>query len=191
MKHILAVLILTAALFSCSETKKTAPVEQTPEIITDQKTVPSETKPSGATAAKQSEAIDDVFAIKSKQFEYTYSPIQKRDPFKPYDGEVSTEIGGPELTPLERYDVSQLILTAVIWGISEPRALVRAPDGQDYIVKKDMRIGRNSGKISRIAKKELVVAEEYRDPLGKLVVKESTLFLGGKEGLDKAMDELE
>lgn len=186
MKKYLTVLSVMTLLFACESAPQKPPPKSPPKKAARSK--PRRTPAPAATP--QAEKIDDVFAIKSKQFDYTYNPIQKRDPFKPYEGEVTYFEEG-ERTPLERFALSQLQLTAVVWGIAEPLALVRAPDGQDYIVKREMKIGRNSGRVSRITKKELVVAEEYRDPLGKLIVKETPLLLRSKGELDKLMLELQ
>ena len=176
--------VVCGIIFSCADQQKAAPPPSVPQAVRNQ------AAPEVKAVSKPAESADDVFAIKSKQFDYAYNPIQKRDPFKPYDGEV-TYFNEPERTPLERFDISQLELTAIVWGISEPRALIRAPDGQDYIVKKDMRIGRNSGRIARITKRELVVAEEYRDPLGKVIVKETPILLREKNDLEQIMSELQ
>jgi type IV pilus assembly protein PilP len=190
MKWPLLMLIAFALMFSCEQASQPA----APPPATKQQPVKTAgTQPSAAkkaAPAASAEGMEDVIAYKAKQFDYSYNPIGKRDPFKPYEGEV-TYFEEREKTPLEMYDLSQFTLTAIVWGISEPRALVRAPDGQDYIVKKDMRIGKNLGRIARITKKELVVAEEYRDPLGKLVVKETPMLLHEKAELDKLTIELQ
>ena len=113
-------------------------------------------------------------AFKVPEDTYTYSPVGKRDPFKPYEGPSIIDIP-TETTPLERFSLDQLTLTAIVWGISEPRGLVLAPDGQNYIVRKDMRMGKNRGRVSRITKRELFVEEESRDPTGKLIIRETVL----------------
>lgn len=176
--------LLGILLLSCEQAQK--PAAQVPKAPSKPVAVQS----SPQEAEKPAVKMDDVFAIKSKQFDYTYNPIQKRDIFKPYEGEV-TYFEEREKTPLERYDLSQMQLTAIIWGISEPRALVKAPDGQDYIVKRDMRMGRNNGRIARITKDGVTVAEEYRDPLGKLIVKETSLSIKKDLDIDALMLEME
>lgn len=107
---------------------------------------------------------------------YTYNPVGKRDPFVPFSGEFVSYSVVPK-TPLEKYSLNELNLTGIIWGISDPRALIKAPDGYSYIVRMDAPIGRNRGRVSRITKKELYVEEEYRDPTGKTVIKESKFEL--------------
>ena len=180
--------VLIGFFISCGGSKPTPPPQAALPVAAAP--APAPAGQPKAVAPQPAENMDDVYAIKAKQFEYAYNPIQKRDPFKPYDGEVSYDFER-EKTPLERYDLSQLRLTAIVWGISEPRALVSAPDGQDYIVKRDMRMGRNSGRIARITKKEIIVAEEYRDALGKLVVKETPLSIREKDEMEKLKQEIQ
>ncbi|MFH1016757.1 MAG: pilus assembly protein PilP [Pseudomonadota bacterium] len=113
--------------------------------------------------------------------EYSYNPIGKRDPFLPYSEEAVIEDVNQPKSPLERYPLEQLKVTAIVWGISDPRALVQAPDSQSYIVRKNMRIGINRGRISKITRRSLYVEEEYRDPTGKLVVNEQNLEIRPEE----------
>lgn len=110
-------------------------------------------------------------------FDYTYNPVGKRDPFEPYD--YTKESNGNDLivSPLQKYELSQITLKAVIWGVSKPKAVVITPDNQSYIVKVGDLMGKNWGRISRITKETLIVAEEFRDNLGKLIVEEVLLRL--------------
>ena len=78
-------------------------------------------------------------------------------------------------SPLERFPLDQLKVTAIVSGISNPRALVMAPNNESFIVKKNMRMGKNRGRVARITGRAIYVEEEYRDPTGKLVVRESVL----------------
>ncbi len=116
----------------------------------------------------------------TKKDPYFYNPIGKRDPFKKYAGELVTDVWLPR-SPLERYGLDELNLTAIVWGISTPRALLQAPDGYSYIVRTNMRVGKNRGRVSRVTKRKVFVEEEYRDPTGKLVVRESSFEIRPKE----------
>src|SRR5262245_57969619 len=68
-------------------------------------------------AAKSAEkpVIPSIFG--KAEDEYTYNPVGKRDPFRPYKGELIQDISLP-ISPLERYDLDQLSLTAIVWGIA-------------------------------------------------------------------------
>ncbi len=108
--------------------------------------------------------------------EYEYNPIGKRDPFRSFlSDEAVTQTRA--LTPLQRYDIDQIRVVGVIWGISTPRAMVVTPDGKAFVVQKGTLIGRpeNWGKVSRITQDEVVVSQEYRDFEGKAVSQEVSI----------------
>jgi hypothetical protein len=85
-----------------------------------------------------------------------------------YDGETKA---------LERFDLSQLIVMGIIWGVDEPRALVRDPTGKGYIVRTGTPIGKNKGRILRIEDNKVVVKETYLDHLDRATTKEVELEL--------------
>ncbi|HLG18315.1 MAG TPA: pilus assembly protein PilP [Bdellovibrionota bacterium] len=145
-------------------------------------TPPPVTAAPGAPAPAEKTEVPSIFGKAGE--EYTYNPVGRRDPFKAYAGELVQDITLPT-SPLERYGLEQLKLTAIIWGLASPRALVQAPDGQSYIVRRDMRVGTHRGRISRITRREIFVEEEYRDPTGKLVVRESLLEIRPKGESEK------
>jgi type IV pilus assembly protein PilP len=90
-----------------------------------------------------------------------------RDPFRPMT--LKTKITRPtreNLSPLERYDIGQLKLVAIIWDIQEPRAMVEDSAGLGYVVKVGTPIGNNDGKIKTIQRNEVVIQEFYFDDYG-------------------------
>ncbi len=167
-KVISAFLALSALGFGCSE-------EAPPVRPSAAPAAPA--SPVGTTSTEKLE-VPSIFAKTTD--EYSYNPVGKRDPFKPYKADLVQDVSLPR-SPLEQWELENLRLTAIVWGISNPRALVYAPDGQSYIVRKDMRMGKNRGRVSRITRRELFVKEEFRDPTGKLVVRESMLDIRPKE----------
>jgi len=90
----------------------------------------------------------------------------RRDPFRP-PRSVSEDADGNMKSPLERYELGQLRLTAVIYGGSEPRAVVEDDSGLGYIVKVGTRIGPNGGKVAGIDRGRLTVREDYVDFYGE------------------------
>ena len=106
---------------------------------------------------------------KTKPSGYIYDPTGKPDPFKPFIREVkrSKEEADKTLQPLQRYELSQLKLVAIIWNIDNPRALVEDNAGKGYIISKGSFIGNNQGKVTDILKDEVVVAEESTDIFGE------------------------
>ena len=79
---------------------------------------------------------------------YRYDPAGKPDPFRSF---VRRE---PELednqSPLERFDLSQLSVSAIMWGTDRPHALITDPAGKGYIVSEGAAIGKNKGRVVKI-----------------------------------------
>ncbi len=113
---------------------------------------------------------------------YTYNPFGKRDPFRPFILDKSAD-ADRNADPLLNFDLSKFQLTGILYGISNPRALVRDGEGKGHVITRGTKIGRNRGSVLRILKNEVVVAEEFRDPLGKLIVSEYVMKLSkGEKG---------
>jgi Tfp pilus assembly protein PilP len=94
-------------------------------------------------------------------------PEAQRDPFRPTTLRPKVSKAPREnLSPLERYDLSQLKLVAIVWDIKEPRALVEDNAGLGYVVKLGTPIGSNDGKVKAIHRNEVVVEEFYSDDYG-------------------------
>lgn len=94
--------------------------------------------------------------------DFSYSPLGRRDPFKPLINKKTkvTEIPKPKRPakikgPLEKFELGQFRLMAIISVKGAPRAMVKAPDGSSYTVKIDDYIGLNDGKVKRIETKKV------------------------------------
>jgi len=96
---------------------------------------------------------------------YKYDPSGKRDPFLPFDFSPKTEVDETK-TPLERYDLGQLKLTAVLEGFDKPRAIVENAAGKGFTVIIGTKIGRNNGVVTEIAKDKVIVREHFVDFTG-------------------------
>ena len=107
-------------------------------------------------------------------------PVVVIDPFEPLFQEKQEEKPGtrpgartqtrrPEkLTPLERIDLGQLKLTAIIRTPAGNKALVEEASGKGYIIKKGTWIGVHAGKVERITDETVVVEEEIENALGEI-----------------------
>ena len=80
-------------------------------------------------------------------------------------------------TPLERIDISQLKLVAIILASSGNRALVEESTGKGYVIKKGTYIGTNSGKVVKIKKETVIVEEEIEDITGKIAIRKRMIKL--------------
>ncbi len=132
----------------------------------------AEGKKGKAGDAKKTEGEEE-----GERLTYSYNPIGKRDPFRSFITKDSVAIENRPETPLQKYEIDQFRLVAIIWGIDDPVAMVEDPEGMGHFLRKGTLIGKNWGKVVRISPTEVIVAEEYRDFEGKLIVNEIPLKL--------------
>lgn len=104
--------------------------------------------------------------------DFVYDPTDKRDPFRSFVLEKAREAAKQEGGPLERFDVNQLTVLAVIWDTNVPRALVADPSGRGYIVSEGTRVGKNEGRITRIEDNVVMVKETYTNWLNERTTKD-------------------
>lgn len=102
-----------------------------------------------------------------------------RNPFKPFITKVveKNEDESRPKSPLEKYNVNELKLIAIIWGIKRPTAMIEDPDGIGYVIKKGTLVGDRKGKVVKISKDKVIVKERFRDLLGNSQVEEVALKL--------------
>lgn len=98
-------------------------------------------------------------------YEYVVTP-GRRDPFRSFIEEQKQRLAKHERGPLEQFDLSQLTVTAVVWGTGRPRALVEDPSGRGYVVQVGTPIGKNDGTVTSIGDNSVTVRETYVDYLG-------------------------
>ena len=111
--------------------------------------------------------------------EYAYNPAGKPDPFKPFIQlvPVRASLRNVPMTPLQRYEVSQLKLVAIISTPEGNVALVEDSSGKGFFLKKGTLIGKSDGKVTRILKDKVVIEELYQDVLGQTKLNEVSINL--------------
>ena len=137
---LVAVTLLAAA---CGEKKPATP----------KAAAPSAARPAAAPSAPAAAAPDA---------EVAYSSVGKRDPFKSFLGVLRASTGAVATrcnTPLGRFELDQLRLVAVVTGLADPLAMVEAPTGVGYALRKGACIGKNGGVVATIRTGEVVVTE--------------------------------
>jgi type IV pilus assembly protein PilP len=144
-KH-LAFLGALALAAGCSEKKPIAPARPPPPAAATAVAAKSEPKPDDAAAR-----------------EWAYSSVGKRDPFRSFLVELDPTAGGLAVTkcatPLGRFELEQLKLVAVVTGLDDPVAMVEAPNGIGYSLKRTACVGRNGGVVSAVRSGEVVISE--------------------------------
>ncbi|HET9865909.1 MAG TPA: pilus assembly protein PilP [Nitrospira sp.] len=113
-----------------------------------------------------------------------YDPAGRRDPFSPVLSQLVPGQTDPTLPPLQRIGLTDLNLIAIIWGAYGYTAMVQTPDGNGYTVRKGTRVGPNSGVVSAVTEKGIIVQERFTDVYGRKQEREYVKLLHPKEGLE-------
>lgn len=106
---------------------------------------------------------------------YTYSPVGKRDPFR-----SMFEIDPPKperLTALQKWNLDELKLIAVVTGTPAPYAMIEDPNGKGHVVRRGSYVGRNFGRVAGIEPNAVMIREEYRSYTGARVFNDVTLTI--------------
>jgi len=101
-------------------------------------------------------------AKKPSEPEWSYSSAGKRDPFRTFLADLEKAQGALTTrcaTPLGRFELEQLKIVAVVTGLEDPVAMVEAPNGVGYSVRRGACIGKNGGVVASIRSGEIVVTE--------------------------------
>ncbi len=117
-------------------------------------------------------AAEDMVANQTKK----YDPKNRVDPFIPLLTEKQEAVKGGEsdedkpkrmLTPLEKMDLSQIKLVAVVLMKGRALAMVEEASGKGYEVHLGTYMGQNGGQVSAINAESIVVKEYFKDFKGK------------------------
>ena len=141
------------------------------------------------TVSAKVKQIDDTPLIETPKDvqNYFYTPIGKRDPFRPYyldTQKVPVRQTNENAGPLEQLELEQLKLCAIITGLETPLAMIEDPSGKGYTITPGMQIGRNGGRVARISRDEVIVEEEYYNSEGKRIINKISMKLA-KEAADR------
>jgi len=141
--------------------------------------LPTKTKAPAVQKKKEEPAkVAEKKEPEKKVEEYSYSSAGKPDPFKPFLQLVSSRSGSrAALTPLQKFDISQLKLVAIITAPGGNIALVEDVTGKGYFLKKGTWIGKNDGKVTKILKDKVIIEEVYQDIFGQTKTNEISMSL--------------
>jgi type IV pilus assembly protein PilP len=131
-----------------------------------------------AQPVQVAQKVEKKEVAKKEELEFSYNPVGKADPFKPFIQLAPEKLRKSAfLTPLQKYDISQLKLVAIITIPEGNVALVEDQQGRGYFLKRGIAIGRHEGKVKAILKDRVIIEEAYSDVLGQAKVNEIPLFL--------------
>lgn len=110
-----------------------------------------------------------------------------KNPFKPYIVKIDRRaVVVAHTTPLQKYEIEHLRLVAVMWGADGAYAMVEAPDGKGFSIRKGDLIGNRNGKVRKIDKDKVVVEELFTVAGGEATISEFVM----KMPLSKGEEEL-
>lgn len=166
---LVSLIVMTGLLvcFGCGQEK-----EKKPEPAV-QKTKPVKAPPAKTTGGKAvKKAVEEASSIditKSKEvldkvgIAYTYDPVNKPDPFKPFKSDDTIE-GMKTDNPLLKYEVRYFRLVGLSVDDTEPMALFEDPNGRAFILHVGDRIGRAGGVVQSITRDTVTVTETRISP---------------------------
>ncbi|MBX2811175.1 MAG: pilus assembly protein PilP [Myxococcales bacterium] len=134
---------------------------------------PAESKLNAAQANPPITAV----ALSDDEVAYVYSPIGKRDPFRSIYDEFQQDTENEQLTELQKFELDQLKLVAIVSRIATPYAMVEDPDGKGHTLTRGKLIGKNWGRVSQITPDCVVIKEEYRDYTGRRVTNQTNMCI--------------
>ena len=158
--RILFPLALVAALLACDKTS-TRPRPQVAPAPFGARAAAGAT-PAAVAGVAVAGAAAGADAKKPAEPEWTYTSAGKRDPFRTFLADVEKSQGGLVTrcpTPLGRFEIEQLRVVAVVTGLEDPVAMVEAPNGVGYSLRRGACIGKNGGVVASIRSGEVVVSE--------------------------------
>ncbi len=140
------------------------------------------------TASLNSVGVDDALPVdmpgSDTGAEFGYDPSGRRDPFAPVVQELQLGKVDVNLPPLQRVNLTELNLIAIVWGAYGYTAMVQTPDGYGYTVRRGTRMGQNNGVVSAITERGIIVQERFTDVYGKKQEREYVKLLHPKEGAE-------
>ncbi|OEU59727.1 MAG: hypothetical protein BA870_01480 [Desulfuromonadales bacterium C00003094] len=167
-------LLLMAFLLSLSGCGKEAPQPKKTVAKTNKAKV-------GAKKQALQEEQPEAEKIEPK---YVYEAAGRRDPFLPL-AQIRKPVSqsGQPLTPLQKFDLGQFRLVGVIIGRNEPMAMVMAPGGKAYVLKRGIKIGKNAGQVIDIREDAVIIEERFYDFAGEYRTSVQEIQLPKRQGV--------
>ena len=179
-----AMLFVAALLVGCGEGSEDAASKSEVADASNQPAAGASAAAAKAkTAAKKASRSAKKKSLGSAAQSYVYNPDGKRDPFRSILlDRANNEQSDVPRAPLERFELQQLALSAIIWDAGRPRALVTDPGGKSFVIKKGSRIGKNSGRVVHIGDNLVLVKETYVDFAGEQSTKDVEMRIRRRQG---------
>jgi type IV pilus assembly protein PilP len=173
--------------------KKAEPPAPQPTASTKTPAKPGEAKkaePPAEESPMTMEKLQQMYDAKAAK--YVFDANQMVDPFQPITAvfaattvEETPVVEGEPKGPLEKMDLAQVRLVAIVVAGENTRALVEDTAGLGYIISVGTKIGKNGGKVIQILPDTVEVEEPTKTLKGEKKTKVSSLKLPRTEGETK------
>jgi Tfp pilus assembly protein PilP len=105
-----------------------------------------------------------------------FVPLLRDESIHPEEAKLLRKKRDPQ-SPLEKIDLGQLKLVAIIAAMSGNRAVVEEASGKGYILREGTYVGMNAGKVVDITLDRVLIEEEFEDIYGKSVTQKKEITL--------------
>jgi type IV pilus assembly protein PilP len=177
--RVLVFVVVALGLWRCGESGSAQP--STPTVATPAK--PRVVPDAGVTVAAAGE-----------QYQYAYSPVGKRDPFRSLtsntpEGPTPGVVGqAPCDEVLCQFDLDDLKLVAVVSGDANPLAMVEDRNGVGHVLRRNTKVGRQAGKVTAILRDCVVVTSFVAGPDGRQQPNRQSLCVSPEGGSSPVLD---
>ena len=116
---------------------------------------------------------------------YVYEPAGRRDPFISLVGRGEST-AAPAVRPpgLSGLLIGEITVKGVVRDRQGFIAMVQAPDGKGYSLRRGTRVGPNNGVVSSITERGIIVQERFTDVYGNKQERDYVKLLHPKEGIE-------
>lgn len=108
--------------------------------------------------------------------EFRYDPTGRRDPFKNLLQLEAKKKNVADLPPIQQFDLDQVkVVGVVIDPVKGAQAMIKAPNGQTFVVRKGTVVGKNDGEVVEITLQGIRVVEKFLDFMNRETRREAFL----------------
>jgi type IV pilus assembly protein PilP len=108
--------------------------------------------------------------------DFRYDPTGRRDPFKSLLQLEKKQRDVSQLPPIQQFDLEAVKVVGIIVDPERgAQAMVRAPNGQTFVVRRGTIIGKNEGEVIEITLQGIRIVEKFVDFMNRETRKETFL----------------
>jgi len=108
--------------------------------------------------------------------EFRYDSTGRRDPFKSLLQLEKKQRPIADLPPIQQFDLEMIkVVGIVVDPVRGAQAMIRAPNGQSFVVRVGTIMGKNEGEVVEITMQGIRIVEKYLDFMNRETRKETFL----------------